>query len=559
MARKTSLPRISSVDFFRLTEDEFIGALAQAIENANGKKGKVKSAAEQAALLCWSRLTVDVPNGGFTQFFYNNRGDQGVAAIADRLDTLKESKAANILRDSTAIFKKHKAKFKVDNPWDGLFGSIPEFDKLDRDFCNAAPKCSRAIETWIRKNIADFATDQDGNALDAGFSGVVETRQLNGLTGEYLEVKFGKPSGAYRLYFEDGTVQRFAHYKAGKISGNFWPSGELKKKESKQGKLTVIEWYYPSGRLHKRFVADKDGYAAEPILLYHENGQLAEELHTKQGDKFGKWLKFFDDGKPKLIAEYQKGEKLIIHDAWNDEGKQVVKKGTGTFVESPKSIDWRYDVYIDLTCHQEYELKKGVKHGITKAYNDGVLSNVTQMKNGVADGESIAYWNNGRVESKQKIVKGKTVKTEEFPKFDRPKPAVVLRIRADEDLYRAWGHTPVDEYPQVLNQAKIQSQLKVPPMLQEVYERNQAGEVEAGDYEDWNMFDDGIAYFLTVNEAGEVMRAVPNGSGIYSGREWDTYPPLLRQLRFKPGRIRGQAIKCRVLATVDHTFVEGVK
>jgi len=66
-----------------------------------------------------------------------------------------------------------------------------------------------------------------------------------------------------------------------------------------------------------------------------------------------------------------------------------------------------------------------------------------------------------------------------------------------------------------------------------------------------------IAYFLTVNESGEVTEAGANGSGVYSGSDWDTYPPLLLQLRFTPGRIRGRAVACRVLANVDHTFVEG--
>jgi hypothetical protein len=77
------------------------------------------------------------------------------------------------------------------------------------------------------------------------------------------------------------------------------------------------------------------------------------------------------------------------------------------------------------------------------------------------------------------------------------------------------------------------------------------------DYEDCNTFKDGIAYFLTVNEAGEVTAATANGSGVYSGGNWDTYPPFLRQLRFTPGRVRGRAVACQVLAWIDHTFVEG--
>ena len=131
----------------------------------------------------------------------------------------------------------------------------------------------------------------------------------------------------------------------------------------------------------------------------------------------------------------------------------------------------------------------------------------------------------------------------------------VLSVEANEELYTAWRHISVDEYPCPLNLKEIQKQLKVPQFLREVHERNLAGTLQE-DYEDCNTFDDGIAYFLTVDESGEVTAATANGSGVYSGGVWDTYPPLLRKLHFAPGRIRGRATKCRVLAQVDHTFIE---
>jgi hypothetical protein len=133
---------------------------------------------------------------------------------------------------------------------------------------------------------------------------------------------------------------------------------------------------------------------------------------------------------------------------------------------------------------------------------------------------------------------------------------VVLRVEATERLYTAWDHVRVDEYPHVLNLDAVQRQLQVPDFLREVHERNLTN-TTLSDYEDCSTFNDGIAYFLTVSETGEVTGATANGSGVYSGGNWDTYPPLLRQLRFTPGRVRGRVVECRVLALVDHTFVEG--
>ncbi len=200
-------------------------------------------------------------------------------------------------------------------------------------------------------------------------------------------------------------------------------------------------------------------------------------------------------------------------------------------------------------------MKDGVPHGKTTTYHDGVLWSVSFYANGERDGESTTYWDNGRVRSVAKVVGGEEVKSKSFPKFDRPVPAVVLRVEANEKLYTAWDHIRVDEYPRVLNLDEVQRQLLVPDFLREVHERNLTGTTKS-EYEDCSTFNDGIAFFLTVGETGEVTGATANGSGVYSGGSWDTYPPLLRQLRFTPGRVRGRAVECRVLAQVDHTFVE---
>jgi hypothetical protein len=151
---------------------------------------------------------------------------------------------------------------------------------------------------------------------------------------------------------------------------------------------------------------------------------------------------------------------------------------------------------------------------------------------------------------------GGKLRTQSFPKFDEPVPAVTLNVEANDELYAAWQHMLLDQYPRALNLDQVRSRLAVPDFLQGVYERNLAEEAQV-EYEDWNTFDDGIAYFLKVDAEGAVTNAKANGSGAYSGGAWGIYPPLLMQLRFEPGRIRGRAVPCQVLANVDHTFIEG--
>jgi antitoxin component YwqK of YwqJK toxin-antitoxin module len=558
--RHSQLPCFSPVDFFRFKEDELISALSRAVERHVEQHPESDLSVTQEALLAWSQMSYDVPNGGFTQFFFNHRGDRGVGGLAALLDAIEVPKAASVVRDALAVFHKHRSEFAVANPWEELFGSIKEFDKLDRAFMHALLRSNRALDKWIRGHITELATDELGTPIDPQFTGTVESKYSNGLVSQYLEVKKGKPHGAYREFFDDGTVRKVIFYKSGKLSGDFWPDGNLKRKESTRGKHKIIEWFYPSGRLLKRYVHDKDGWIIEPVRLFHENGQLAEEVNVvmkeNRNEKCGPWLKFFDDGSPRLQAEYAPGEQLVVHNAWTDDRKQVVKDGSGLFRDDAQSIDWAYDVYFPTSYNQtETDLENGVPHGKKTLFFVGVLHTVSQYVKGVREGEETVYWNNGRIRSVAQYVHGKAGRKKEFPKFDHPVPAVLLTIEANEKLYTAWEHMKVDDYPRVLNLDAVRRQLVIPGFLREVHERNLAKAVKS-DYEDWNTFDDGIAYFLIVNESGEVRSATANGSGVYSGGNWDTYPPLLRKLQFSPGRIRGRAVECRVLARVDHTFVE---
>jgi antitoxin component YwqK of YwqJK toxin-antitoxin module len=511
------------------------------------------------ALDAWSRMATDVPNGGFTQFFFNRRGERGVETLADLLESIGVPKAGAVLRDALAVFRTNRSAFAVENPWQGLFGSIKEFDKLDRAFGRLVLSGNRALEDWIRSHIAELATDESGRPIDPELTGTIETLGPTGLVREHLEVKKGKPHGAFREFFDDGTVRKVVFYKAGKTTGDFWPAGRLKRKESKRGPLTIIEWYHPNRQVQKRYVKDRTGYAVEPTRLYHENGTLAEEINVALGKKTGPWRKFFDDGSPELEAEYGPNEQLIVRNAWDDARNQVVKDGTGTFHEEDgRRIDWEYSVFFPnpSSSRDVTELKDGLPHGKKATYSRGRLWIVREYRNGVEDGERTTYFNNGRIQSVTKLMQGKQGKTKSFSKFDHPTPAVVLTVEADEKLYAAWEHVPVDAYPRVLNLDEVRDQLRIPDFLQKVHERNLAKTLQS-DYESSDTFDDGIAYFMTVNETGEVTAVRANGSGAYSGGSWDIYPPLLRLLRFEPGRIRGRAIECQVLGWVRHTFIEG--
>jgi hypothetical protein len=167
------------------------------------------------------------------------------------------------------------------------------------------------------------------------------------------------------------------------------------------------------------------------------------------------------------------------------------------------------------------ELVGGVRNGLCTRYHlpwnkQSVLSSVTRYVDGIRHGESVGYWDNGRVRSREIFDMDRLVQRQDFPKFDDPVPIVRLTAEANEQLYIAWQHMPVDEYPVVQNRDEVQALLEVPPFLREVHLRNQTGNVRS-DYESWSLLNDAIAYFLRVDEAGQVIEASPNGSGVCPG------------------------------------------
>jgi antitoxin component YwqK of YwqJK toxin-antitoxin module len=525
------LPRLDRISFHLSREEGLVAAVGETLERHASDPDAPPLTPDQNAILTWSRLVADVLNGGFAQFFYNhNRGhDAGVVPLADRLDGLGLPKIGPLLRDAEAVYRRHEARFQVANPFDGLFGSIKEFDKLDSAFARQMGRADKALEKWARENLASLVVGDDGRPIDPTFTGTVEVLHPNGLVAESLEVKKGKPHGAHRQFHDDGTLKRVAFFRSGEVTGDFWPDGTLKRKESKAGDRTVIEWFHPDGTLQKRLAQAKNGQAVEPIRLYHPNGALAEELSVRDGKPFGPWLRFFDDGSPRLVAEHDETGRPIVLQAWDDDRRQVVRDGAGLFHHDARSLNVGHKVVFVPDFTDDRELEGGVPHGTVTTYFHGVLWSRAEFRQGTQHGQTTTYWPNGRVRSISEHEEGKERKAEKFPRFDRPVPAVILQVQADATLYGPWNHPTVDTYPTPQNLGAIQSELPVPAMLREVEDRNRAGTLKSS-YESWDTFDDSITYFLTVGPDGVVTTVSASGSGTYSGGLWDVYVPFLKRL-----------------------------
>ncbi len=559
-SKPTSL-RFSRIDFFRFRGDEFLGALFQFVNHELGEerhrsKRWLKLSQQQQGVFSWSVFLREVENGGLTQFFYN-LGDVLVPSLTGLLKDSGNEAMAAVVVDATKVFHQREKEFHVEQPFgeDGLFARMTELCKLDKTVMRIANRTSKQLEKWLRENFAPFALGDDGKSIDPKFSGEIETRHSNGQLFEQATIRRGVITGAYRRHSDDGTLEHTCFYAGGEASTNFWPNGQPKHKTLKHGATKTDEWYFSSGTIQKRLVSDKSGNAIEPILLWHANGQLAEIIHTKDRKKYGKWVRFFDDGTPRLEAEYRKGEKLIVKNAWDDDRQQVVKNGNGIFFDDGINIDCTYKLFFRSDWTSTSEVRNGVRHGQHTQWYCGVLRATDRYSNGKLDGVHTSYYNNGRIHFRTTFRNGREIKNEEFQKFDNPKPHVVIEVEANARLYEAWKHPLLDIYPTPRNLSKVQRQIMIPTFLREVFERNNSHTVK-DDYEDVNHFNDGITYMVMVNERGDVDEVKFSGSSVYSIGTLNDYPPIIRQLKFRPGQIKGRNVRCRVVASVCHTFAE---
>jgi hypothetical protein len=170
------------VEFFRTVELSFIHLLGGVLREHAAKQGADALSPPQAAVVAWAAACADVPNGGLGQFFYNLRGDFGVVAAADLLEQLSLPKPADALRQAHDVYLARRSMFDVENPFERLFGKIPEFKKLEKTVSDWIIRGSHAIESWARQNISQLVLGDDGKPIDPqmGWNTALRTHRRGG-------------------------------------------------------------------------------------------------------------------------------------------------------------------------------------------------------------------------------------------------------------------------------------------------------------------------------------------------------------------------------------------
>lgn len=149
------------------------------------------------------------------------------------------------------------------------------------------------------------------------------------------QMKNGKKEGLWKVYFDNGQLEKEGNFKDGKPEG-LWKKYHLNGQLKSEGNL-------------------KDGKAEGLAKYYYESGQLENEGNFKNDKKEGLWKIYYESGQLESEGNFKDGklEGLAKH------------------------------YYESGHLHSEGDLKDGKEEGVWKTYNeDGTLKEEKTYKNG---------------------------------------------------------------------------------------------------------------------------------------------------------------------------------
>ncbi|MFZ5554622.1 MAG: toxin-antitoxin system YwqK family antitoxin [Bacteroidota bacterium] len=225
-------------------------------------------------------------------------------------------------------------------------------------------------------------------------------------------------TGVCRTYYEDGRLEREAHFVEGKeegVSKTYYQRFEYKRndatgkcdrymdksKDNKPGKLwTITE--FKGGLPHGTW---KYYYEPKPCSENDAPNQLAWENYYVDGKKDGTWIFYFDDGMIKKEESYKEDKK--------DGTFKEYFKGT---TQLKSEINYKAD-YLDGVYKMFYEdgkpfieanYKQGKEEGEQLTYHkNGNIASIKKYKNTKPEGTWRTYYDDGKDKSVAAYVNGK--------------------------------------------------------------------------------------------------------------------------------------------------------
>jgi antitoxin component YwqK of YwqJK toxin-antitoxin module len=388
-------PKINRADFFRTTEFDFGWLILEPICLVESREEDAELAKRfsrgQKALYFWWYLDGQVNNGGFVQFYYNGYGIY-VPAIIKGLEYIGDNEMAELVKGAHKIYLKNKKTIDKARERDLFGGDL--YDRLDKlgeyddKYYKINTQTMLIIEKYAKQHPNEFCVDENGKEFPSSFSGKLTAKFESGNLKEEFELINGVITGIYKTYYESGQLKSLNNFELGVQHG-----------EQK-------EWF-ENGNQKSIITIEND--KSKKCEYFYENGQL-KELSTFIGeiDRKGPWLKFWENGAKQLEAEFKNGE-VLFHNYWNDKGEQLLKNGTGLYINE-------YSIFEGQIERNEQEYKDYKRHGKQWSYTNDILTLYQEMKNGKEHGLTRNYDDEGKLKEETIYENGEEISRKKIDK-----------------------------------------------------------------------------------------------------------------------------------------------
>ena len=116
MSPGVQLPRLSRFAFYQSGDDGLVHEIAKAVYEHAQQHPSLEIPDRTFQLYVWSKVTNNVPNGGFAQFFYNHRGDSGVEGLCELLTELGLPEVGGQLTEAVGIYRRYRGAVWIGEP-----------------------------------------------------------------------------------------------------------------------------------------------------------------------------------------------------------------------------------------------------------------------------------------------------------------------------------------------------------------------------------------------------------------------------------------------------------
>jgi antitoxin component YwqK of YwqJK toxin-antitoxin module len=393
-------PKINKADFYQLTGFDFGWHLLEPMNIAESLDQEPQLSKRlspgQKALYFWWYLDAEVTNGGFIQFYFNGK-EKYIPAIISGTELVGDKEMADLVRKAHEIYEANVKTFEIawsknsTEAFSKLYEKVTALSELDDTYYSLNNQTMSRIEIYARRHPFEFCVDEDGKEYKENFTGAVKGFYKNGNIKHSFNLTNGVIDGTFISYYENGKKRSLNNYRNGEQMGEqklWYEDGTLKARITiDNDRNKTKEEFYPNGQIKTRENTDKNDEKKGLYKEWWDNGQLKEQAEFVGSiERIGPWTKYHKNGHAEMEAEFKNGD-VLFHNYWNEKGKQLLKNGTGLYInefdmDMPSgNVKYRYE-----TEYKDYK-----RNGLSKTFNDGIIQLTEEFKDGLEHGKTENY------------------------------------------------------------------------------------------------------------------------------------------------------------------------